>query len=385
MNIEDYTMSDMKEIYAGRCSRLAGHLAEQNLDAIVFIDREGNRTPSIRYFSGHPSDAILVISAAGDSVLIPWDVNLAQTIAVAGKVIPYTRFERQAVPAVKGALQQLKLKEGKRIEIPSCTPYPEFLKFVDALAGNDVLCREKGAYQFVDSMRAVKDEYELACIRRACAVTDGLVDKIEEGVRSGSIRTESDAALLIEKELREQGCESTGFDTLAAGPGRSFGIHCFPPYTNAPFGTAGLSILDFGVKYKGYTSDVTMTIAREPLSEDQRAQLELVESAYNESLKLYEAQLSVRAPAMKADSIFSKKKRNMPHSLGHGVGLECHEYPVIRERTDAENLFKAGMVVTLEPGLYDPEFGGCRLENDVLITETGCEVLTHSRIVRIQD
>ncbi len=385
MNVEDYTKSDMKEIYAERCKRLAAHLVEQNLDAIVFIDREGNRTPSIRYFSGHPSDAILVVSATGDSVLIPWDVNLAQAVAVAHKVIPYTSFERQAVPAVKGALQQLKITDRKRIEVPPTTPYPEFLSFVDALPGNYIYCRENGAYQFVDKMRAVKDEYELACIRRACAVTDGIVDKIEAGVRGGTILTESDAALLIEKELREHGCEATGFDTLAAGPSRSFGIHCFPPYTNAPFGTTGFSILDFGVKYNGYTSDVTMTIAREPLTQEQSEQLELVEKAYNESLKLYEGQLAVRTPAVKAESIFTKKKRSMPHSLGHGVGLECHEYPVIRVRTDPENLFQAGMVVTCEPGLYDPDFGGCRLENDVLITETGCEVLTHSRIVRIKD
>ena len=73
----------------------------------------------------------------------------------------------------------------------------------------------------------------------------------------------------------------------------------------------------------------------------------------------------------------------MPHSLGHGIGLEIHEAPFVRAAASSENLFLPGMVVTLEPGLYDAETGGTRLENDVLITEKGPEVLTHSRIIRI--
>ena len=73
----------------------------------------------------------------------------------------------------------------------------------------------------------------------------------------------------------------------------------------------------------------------------------------------------------------------MPHSLGHGIGLEAHEYPVIKSSVACENIFLPGMIVTLEPGLYDPNTGGCRLENDVLITDNGNEVLTHSRIIRL--
>lgn len=70
----------------------------------------------------------------------------------------------------------------------------------------------------------------------------------------------------------------------------------------------------------------------------------------------------------------------MPHSLGHGTGLEIHELPFISTRTNDENLFKVGNIVTLEPGLYDSELGGCRLENDILITESGNQVLTNSQI-----
>ena len=205
---------------------------------------------------------------------------------------------------------------------------------------------------------------------------------LEEKIKNDEIKTEMDVALLIERECRLEGCEGTGFDTLAAGPARSFAIHCFPPYTSGEFPANGLSILDFGVKYNGYTSDVTLTIAKGTLTEAQEKQLSLVESAYKQALPLYQKDLPVRGPSMKVDDIFAKAKRFMPHSLGHGIGLEAHEAPGIRLKSPQEEVFKVGMVATLEPGLYDVEIGGCRLENDILITENGPEVLTHARIIR---
>ena len=83
------------------------------------------------------------------------------------------------------------------------------------------------------------------------------------------------------------------------------------------------------------------------------------------------------------DALFSKTRKQMPHGLGHGIGLQEHEYPIIRNRGDNKWVLEPGMIFTIEPGLYDPLLGGCRLENDVLITETGPEILTNSRIIRL--
>jgi Xaa-Pro dipeptidase len=90
-----------------------------------------------------------------------------------------------------------------------------------------------------------------------------------------------------------------------------------------------------------------------------------------------------RELSLAVESFFGKAKKTMPHSLGHGIGLEAHEAPWIRSRADNEWRLAAGMVFTLEPGLYDPVHGGCRLENDILMTEKGPEVLTRSRIITI--
>ena len=374
---------NLSEIYKLRRAKLATYLSEKGLGAAVFIDNENHRCPSLRYFTGHPTDAIFVINVDGKCILSPWDENLAKERAVVNKIVPFTRYERDDVKAVSGMLKMLKVPGTSKVEIPCSTSYPEFLHFVDGLSNYDVICKEDGVETFAAELRAVKDEYELTCIRTAAKITDSIIDVIEAKIKAGEINTEMDVALLIEKEFRLAGCEGTGFETLAAGPARSFAIHCFPPYTSGAFPAEGLSILDFGVKYNGYTSDVTLTIAKGSLSEAQEKQLDFVEKAYNQALPLYQKDLPIKGPAVKVDEIFAKAKRFMPHSLGHGIGLETHEAPSIRIKTPQEAVFKVGMVATLEPGLYDPELGGCRFENDILITETGPEVLTHSRIIRL--
>lgn len=376
-------MYNMEDIYQQRLVSMTLWMRINNIGAVIFRDSEEHRTPSVRYFTGHPADAIFILTAEGTDILIPWDENMAKKMAFADTIIPFTRYERDAVKAAAGALKKLKVPHHAKVEIPGTTPYPAFLHYVDALSEYDVICRENGAEEHVASLRAVKDEYEIECTRKAAAITDSLIDMLEAGVKNGTITTEADAALLIERECRKAGCEGTGFGTLAAGPARSFGIHCFPPYTAGEFPAQGLSILDFGVVYQGYTSDVTLTFAKGPLTDAQEKQIALVQKAYDEAVPLYVKDVPIRAAAIKVDEVFASGKRSMPHNLGHGIGLECHEFPRVRPNTDAEVLFKPGMIITCEPGLYDEKIGGCRLENDVLVTEDGNEVLTHSRIIRL--
>jgi Xaa-Pro dipeptidase len=246
-----------------------------------------------------------------------------------------------------------------------------------------VYCKENGVHQFVVELRMIKDEYEIECTKEAARIADLIIDRIEEQVVSGQIKTEMDVALFIERECRIHGCQRTGFETLAAGPERSFAIHAFPGYTSASWPDNGLSILDFGVVYNGYTSDTTLTIAKGELSEGQEKILSLVQKAYDECLQLYKPGLNIKDAASKADEVFAKAKQKMPHSLGHGIGLEIHESPRVSTRVDSNATFKEGMIITLEPGLYDEKEGGCRLENDILITQDGNEVISHSRIIRI--
>lgn len=385
------TEKSLAEFCLRRRRAFARILQDKKIDAAFFEDTEGRRDPAVRYFTGHPSDALLVLTAQGQSILIPWDVNMAREMAHADKILPYTDFGRTATTALGKVLGQLDLGASLTVELPPSLPYPAYEQYRQTITQElsaqkktvELLCREEGVHQEAVNLRATKDEYELHCIRRAAAITDNLMRLLEDGVRSGRIATEMDAALLIERECRAAGCEGTGFDTLAAGPQRSFGIHCFPPYTAGPFPATGLSILDFGVVVEGYTSDVTLTFAKGPLTPQQEEQLQLVQQAYDAALERYKNGLPIREAAQIADDIFAQAGRTMPHSLGHGYGLEAHEWPTVRSSQPPQALFRPGMVVTLEPGLYDPALGGCRLENDILITEDGNEVLTRARIVRL--
>lgn len=373
----------LKKLYKNRRKKLVDYLIRENIGAAVFIDNEAHREPAIRYFTGHTSDAVFIIFENGNSVLIPWDEILAKNQSFCEKLIPFTKYKNNDLLAVKTNLNnKIKIKN-RKVELPPSTSYPDFLQFVDALSDWDVRCKKGGIHQYATELRMVKDSYEIECVKEAARITDLIIDEIEKQIHNGTIKTEMDVALLIERECRLYGCEKTGFDTLAAGPSRSWAIHCFPNYTQEPWPAEGLSILDFGVVYNGYTSDVTLTIAKGNISEEQEEILSLVQKAADECLKLYKKDIPVKEAAAKAESIFATAKRTMPHTLGHGIGLEIHEFPRVSSKMPDDVVFKPKMIITLEPGLYDEALGGCRLENDILITEEGNEVITHSRIIRI--
>jgi len=382
--MKEYSKEELNNIYTKRRNLLADYLKENNICACLFIDSEEHRDPALAYYTGHANDALLLVFSDAYTVLVPWDENLARNNGFYDKLIPYTRYKNNDIAATKAVLN-LYYTHGinSKVELPPYLSYPKYLHFVDELSNYNCSCKEEGAHSFVVNCRMCKDEYEIECTKEAARIGDLIIDKIEEKIRAGEIETEMDAALLIERECRIMGCDRTGFDTLAAGPKRSFAIHAFPGYTNAKYPDEGLSILDFGVVYKGYTSDTTVTFAKGKLTEEQEKYLELVEKAYNECVKLYTKENTIQNAAKKADAIFAAHKLKMPHTLGHGIGLEIHEKPRVSTKTQADLFFKPGMILTCEPGLYNPQVGGCRLENDVLITESGNEIITHSRIIRI--
>lgn len=379
--MKQFSSEELKKIYNARREKLFAFMTENNITAAVFEDTEGRRDPAVRYFTGHPSDALWICTLDGKNVLVPWDENLAKERSVDVKVVPYNKYGRKNTDAVREVLKSFK-KKGSRIkvELSPVTPYPIFLQYVDSLNGWDVLCRENSVHDFVRDLRACKDEYEIECTKEAARVGDLIIEKIEKGIDDDSIKTEMDVSLLIERELRLNGCERNGFDTLAAGPSRSFAIHAFPGYTSAPWPGKGLSILDFGVVFEGYTSDTTLTVVKDA-TEEQKKLAELVQKAANEALPYYAPGEQIRMAGLVADEVLQKENREMPHTLGHGIGLEIHEFPRVSAKQKEELVFKPGMIITLEPGLYDPALGGVRLENDVLITETGNEVITHSKII----
>jgi Xaa-Pro dipeptidase len=343
-------------------------------------------------------DALLVVFASGRSVLVPWDVNIANERAVVDRIIPYTEFNRSFKEAVIGVIRQEGSRESPpmsggsgpvmRIEFPSRTSHLRREELIRDFPGAEIVLRTDGYESFVGRARVVKDAAEIAAVEKAAGITNTLVKKIEEKLasrRGADDVRELDMAQFIEREALMLGAEGVGFETLAAGASRSWAIHPFPSYSSGPFATPGLSILDFGIKADGYTSDVTLTVARGKLTAEQEKMISLVEEAYAAAMEAARPGVSPQEPARRVDRVFAAAGWKMPHALGHGIGLDTHEAPLLRSQ--GENLDPAllpGMIFTVEPGLYHPEHGGVRWENDVLVTESGTRALTNARILRIK-
>lgn len=334
-------------------------------------------------------DGCLLVFASGKSVLVPWDVHMAEEHGVVDQIIPYATFRRSWRELLTTVLRQNGIDDapGRSCELPSRTSWLRWKEISEDLPGVQILLRTDGYEQFISRARQIKDAVEIAAIEKAAGITDAVIERIAEtlSVPGGAddVR-EIDMAQLIEREAVARGAEGIGFETLAAGPGRSWAIHAFPSCSAGPFAAPGLSILDFGVKVDGYTSDVTLTIARGRLSPTQELMIGLVQDAYGAAMEGLGPGVSPQEVAQKVDRIFAAAGWTMPHGLGHGLGLDVHESPAVRSQGDnPDPAFLPGMVFTIEPGLYHPDNGGVRWENDVLITPTGARTLTHARIIRI--
>ncbi|MBP5447476.1 MAG: aminopeptidase P family N-terminal domain-containing protein, partial [Treponema sp.] len=184
--MKEKTKDQLVKIYSDRRERFIEKMKEENIDAVIFEDSEDNRDPNVRYFTGHPSDAALIINQSGACVLIPWDENLARQNTFVDKIVPSTRYERNTLRAIKAVLGTMKFKSQK-IEISPATPYPKFLECVDELNVYDVLCKEKGVHSYATEMRQTKDEYEIELVKEAARVGDLIIAQIEKQIKSGKI------------------------------------------------------------------------------------------------------------------------------------------------------------------------------------------------------
>jgi Xaa-Pro dipeptidase len=373
--------SNPESLYRGRQRALAAYLEAQKLDAVLLVDLEEVRNRSVRYLCGHPQDALLIITAAGRSILIPWDLNLAERTAVSDQVVPYTDFGRDLNAAARTLLTGEKCT---RIEVSEKLSYPRAAELINELAGLGIeaVCRRGGVDAHLLELRRCKEAAEIAALRRAGEISDAICGELPALLASGPL-PEHEVAGFIERRARELGAEGLGFQILAAAPERSFAIHTFPNVTSALFGAPGLSLVDFGIRVEGYTSDATVTLIRGRTDALQERMVRAVEEAYALALELIRPGAFPMEVARAVDELFASRGFRMPHSLGHGIGLDTHEPPLLRASGGSPQGFEEDMVIALEPGLYDSRAGGVRWENDLLLVPGGTEPLTRTTILRL--
>ena len=369
--------------YKARIEKILPWMRSRGVDLAALEDTEGQRNQGVRYLTGMPGDAVVFLTAQGRVILVPWDENLAAEMARADEIIPYNSFKRRFLLALEDIAAREKLRNPV-VELSSVTPYPVFQKLSGSFDGT-LHCREDGIDAQIEYARAVKSAEEIAVIRKACGITNAILDSLEQEIGKGNLVTEMDVALFIEKQARALGCTGTAFETIAAGSGRSWAIHAYPSYGSGRFTESGPAIIDFGVGFEGYVTDVTLTCVFGKSPPEVLAMIDTVRGAADLACSLIKPGENGYEVSRRVDEYIQERAGFMPHALGHGFGLEAHENPVFRNREDSAFEIRQGMVLAVEPGLYKKNLGGVRLENDLLVTETGVEILTSSRILFFPD
>ncbi|WP_305037804.1 Xaa-Pro peptidase family protein [Halobacillus sp. GSS1] len=224
----------------------------------------------------------------------------------------------------------------------------------------------------LNNMRVVKDSNEVSIMKEAAELADfGVsvgVEALEEGI------SEMEVLAKIEYELKKKGVAEMSFSTMVLFGEKSGQPHGNPGDRRLKPGD--FVLFDLGVVWKGYTSDITRTFAYRSVSEEQKAIYNKVKEALDASLAISKpgtriGDLDQVARDVITDAGYGDK---FPHRIGHGLGINVHEFPSMSHLNDG--VLKQGMTYTIEPGIYDPEVGGVRLEDDVLVTEDGYVTLT---------
>ncbi|MER2294316.1 MAG: Xaa-Pro peptidase family protein [Desemzia incerta] len=226
----------------------------------------------------------------------------------------------------------------------------------------------------IEELREVKDETEIATIRKACEIADSAFKFILGEIKTGM--TEIEVANKLDFHMRSLGATGVSFDTIVASGVRSAMPHGVASEKRIEMGN--MITLDFGCYYQGYVSDMTRTFAIGDPGQKLKDIHQLVLDAQlmvNEAAKPGITGVELDAVARNYFAKYGYADA-FGHSTGHGIGLEVHEGPNVSRL--AEKAFVPGNVITNEPGLYFPDLGGVRIEDDLVITETGNEVLVHS-------
>lgn len=348
---------------AGRIERLREQLKERGVEAI-FVTQPENR----RYLSGFTGTAGALLITRQECYLLTDFRYLEQA---AGECPGWNIYEvkESTFASLAELLGQLKVNslacEGGFLT------YKQFIDFQEKLPEAVKIIP---GYDWIEELRKIKEPAEIENLRRAAELADHafwhILDFIRPGVR------EEDVALELEFFLRKRGARKISFEIIVASG----------PRGAMPHGTASdkmlqageLVTIDYGCEYQGYYSDLTRTVSLGPPSREQEKIYAIVLEAQSAGLAVLKAGVGACAVDQAVREVIEKYGygENFRHSTGHGVGLVVHEAPRLSKKE--ETVLQAGMVVTVEPGIYLPGWGGVRIEDMAVVEEEGCRLLTHA-------
>lgn len=294
-----------------------------------------------------------------------------------------SRYEQQAaeevkdfdIRVVKGSLikalsESHVLDPGSKIGFEShALTYNGFLELKEALPS----ISWKSCKNIVENLAITKTEDEILLLREAAEMADEIFSEMVEIIRPGMLETEAAAEILY--RIKKKGADSS-FEPIVASGRRSALPHGQP--VKKAISAGDFVVIDFGCKVKGYASDLTRTIVVGTPNDEQKMIYDVVKQAQQTAIDSVRAELRCSDLDALARDIINEAGFGpyFGHALGHGLGLDVHSEP--RIGPESETLLQEGSVVTIEPGIYLPELGGVRIEDDIVIRKDRGELLTHS-------
>jgi Xaa-Pro dipeptidase len=318
---------------------------------------------NLTYFAGFSGATALLIPQDGESSLYVSGVNFEQAKAeVKGLTVELLKRGENLVEKI---VRQTKASK----YLVDSLPIETWRALAKSVGGEEKL---ELAGSLIRDLRQIKDAQEIKLMRQACKLTCIGMQVAAETVRPGV--GEKDVAAEIEYAMRAKGSDGTAFETIVASGAYS----AFPHggFLDKTMREGDLVIVDLGATFKFYRSDMTRTFAVGKASDKQQKIYQTVKEAQQ---KAFEA-MEPNKPAKDVDATARQCIERagfgefFVHNLGHGVGLEVHEAPILSP--DSRDVLAAGNVVTDEPGIYLPGYGGVRIEDTVLVTKEGSERLT---------
>ena len=351
--------------YNARQKKLRQHLANSRFDGLLL-----SHLPNIRYLCGFTGSAGFLLVEPGGSTFfsdVRYDTQAHEEVKSA-KVVIARKSVLETVAQILSRRKRKTRGSSLGIEADHCTVAEK--KRLNALLPSGI--RLKDAPAIVERLRMVKDEDEIQRIREAVQLGAKLFDRTVEVIRPGI--KEVEVAAEMELTARRGGAEEMSFPTIIASGARSALPH--GRASEQAISPGAFVVCDFGVILSGYCSDQTRTVWVGSVATDARPAYGAVREAQQAAIQAVRPGITVGEVDSAARKVLKKAGlgRYFTHSTGHGVGLEIHESPRVAQ--GQPEVLKSGMVITIEPGVYFPGKWGIRIEDMVVVTDGGCEVLT---------
>jgi Xaa-Pro aminopeptidase len=350
---------------AERWRRLAERLGEHRLDALLVT-----HPPNVRYLSGFTGSSGWLLFRTEEAPTLFTDFRYEEQ---ASSELP-PEIEVHLAP--EGLATSLGEHLSRAMASARLGFEPEYVSVLERGRLNEI-ANERAWIEVpaaVMPLRAVKEDAEVDLIRAAAAVAESALSRTLEALRTEPELTELAVAARLEFELRKGGSDALPFPVIVAGGLRTSLPHAQP--SDRAIGEGDLLMLDFGASVGGYCCDITRTVVVGEASAWQRDLHAAVREAQEAAIQAARAD----CPAADVDQAARKRLARYDwdtffgHSTGHGIGLEVHEDPRLSSRSP--DVLVPGHVVTVEPGVYLPDRGGVRIEDDVWVREAGPELIT---------